>query len=185
MAQTADNYTNNPLIHRDRRLNSSPSKWVSSFYCGELKPLIVCRGPIRKEAMDVYAEMGITHFGILLSEKDSIIYPNALAPELRTLHRSDWGFVHQDPRQNLRMGVSAGGYKGMFVRWAAMFIHRYHVPGYDAWLARNAAAAAGHANATGLMDQNWTAQTGAGPLAAFSCSSAVVLLQWAAAGAAG
>ena len=83
------------------------------------------------------------------------------------------------------MGVSAGGYKGMFVRWAAMFIHRYHVPGYEAWLARNAAAASGHANAAGLMDQNWTAQTGAGPLAAFSCSSAVVLLQWAAAGAAG
>lgn len=34
------------------------------------------------------------------------------APALRTLHRSDWGFVHQDPRQNLRMGVSAGGNVG-------------------------------------------------------------------------
>ncbi len=31
------------------------------------------------------------------------------APALRRLHRSDWGFVHQDPRQNLRMTVSAGG----------------------------------------------------------------------------
>ena len=31
------------------------------------------------------------------------------APALRQLHRSDWGFVHQDPRRNLRMGVSAGG----------------------------------------------------------------------------
>lgn len=31
------------------------------------------------------------------------------APALRTLHRSDWGFVHQDPRRNLRMAVSAGG----------------------------------------------------------------------------
>jgi len=31
------------------------------------------------------------------------------APALRTLHRSDWGFVHQDPRRNLRMTVSAGG----------------------------------------------------------------------------
>lgn len=31
------------------------------------------------------------------------------APDLRRLHRSDWGFVHQDPKQNLRMGVSAGG----------------------------------------------------------------------------
>ncbi len=34
------------------------------------------------------------------------------APTLRTLHRSDWGFVHQDPRQNLRMNVSAGGNVG-------------------------------------------------------------------------
>ncbi|MCG8546485.1 MAG: phosphonate C-P lyase system protein PhnK [Alphaproteobacteria bacterium] len=29
--------------------------------------------------------------------------------ELRTLQRSDWGFVHQNPRDNLRMSVSAGG----------------------------------------------------------------------------
>jgi putative phosphonate transport system ATP-binding protein len=34
------------------------------------------------------------------------------APALRTLHRSDWGFVHQDPRRNLRMAVSAGGNVG-------------------------------------------------------------------------
>lgn len=34
------------------------------------------------------------------------------APLLRRLHRSDWGFVHQDPRQNLRMAVSAGGNVG-------------------------------------------------------------------------
>jgi putative phosphonate transport system ATP-binding protein len=33
-------------------------------------------------------------------------------PALRTLHRSDWGFVHQDPRQNLRMNVTAGGNVG-------------------------------------------------------------------------
>ena len=31
------------------------------------------------------------------------------APALRALHRSDWGFVHQNPREALRMGVSAGG----------------------------------------------------------------------------
>ena len=34
------------------------------------------------------------------------------APVLRALHRSDWGFVHQDPRQALRMRVSAGGNVG-------------------------------------------------------------------------
>ncbi|HEX9007447.1 MAG TPA: biotin carboxylase N-terminal domain-containing protein, partial [Bacteroidota bacterium] len=85
----------NPLIHRDRRLSHSSSGWVRSFSCEELKPLIVCRGPIRKEAMDVFGEMGITHYGILLSEKDSIVYPNALAPELRQL--TDTSRVHRVP----------------------------------------------------------------------------------------
>ena len=28
---------------------------------------------------------------------------------LRRLHRTDWGFVHQNPRDGLRLGVSAGG----------------------------------------------------------------------------
>lgn len=95
MAQTTDFYTNNPLIHRDRRLSLSSSEWVRSFSCEDLKPLIVCRGPIRKEAMDVYEEMGISHYGILLSEKDSIIYPNALSPELRQL--TDTSRVHRVP----------------------------------------------------------------------------------------
>jgi len=95
MAYNNANYLNNPLIHRDRRLSQSPSAWVRSFSCEELKPLIVCRGPIRKEAMDVYDEMGITHYGILLSEKDSIVYPNALSPELRKL--TDNSRVHRVP----------------------------------------------------------------------------------------
>ena len=34
------------------------------------------------------------------------------APALRALHRSDWGFVHQNPRDALRMRVSAGGNVG-------------------------------------------------------------------------
>ena len=34
------------------------------------------------------------------------------APALKKLHRSDWGFVHQDARENLRMDVSAGGNVG-------------------------------------------------------------------------
>jgi putative phosphonate transport system ATP-binding protein len=33
-------------------------------------------------------------------------------PALRALHRSDWGFVSQNPRDTLRMGVSAGGNVG-------------------------------------------------------------------------
>ena len=95
MAQTVDYYLNNPLIHSDRRLGKSDSEWVRSFACEDLRPLIVCRGPIRKEAMDVFGEMGILQYGILLSEKDSIIYPNALAPELRLMH--DPERVHRVP----------------------------------------------------------------------------------------
>lgn len=95
MKQAADRYNRNPLVHRDRRLGQSRSAWVRSFSCEEMKPLIVCRGPIRKEAMDVYAEMGMTRFGILLSEKDSIAFPRALAPELRAL--TDPGRVHRVP----------------------------------------------------------------------------------------
>ncbi len=95
MAQTVDYYMHNPLIHKERRLGKANSEWVRSFSCEDLKPLIVCRGPIRKEAMDVYTEMGITHFGILLSEKDSIVYTNALAPELRQL--TDSRRVHRVP----------------------------------------------------------------------------------------
>ncbi|HTP51811.1 MAG TPA: biotin/lipoyl-containing protein [Anaeromyxobacteraceae bacterium] len=90
-----DYYSTNPLVHRDRRLAKSPSAWVRSFASEDLKPLIVCRGPIRKEAMDVFDEMGIAHYGILLSEKDSIVYPNALAPELRQL--TDNRRVHRVP----------------------------------------------------------------------------------------
>ncbi|HEX8907912.1 MAG TPA: biotin carboxylase N-terminal domain-containing protein [Anaeromyxobacteraceae bacterium] len=95
MPSTVDWYNGNPLTHRDRRLARSASPWVRSFACEDLKPLIVCRGPIRKEAMDVFEEMGIAHYGILLSEKDSIVYANALAPELRQL--TDNRRVHRVP----------------------------------------------------------------------------------------
>lgn len=90
-----DYYLHNPLIHRERRLAHHASAWVSSFSCESLKPLIICRGPIRKEAMDVFDEMGINGYGILLSEKDSIVYTNALAPELRSL--TDPSRVHRVP----------------------------------------------------------------------------------------
>lgn len=94
--QTSNNYyLNNPLIHKDRQLAKSNSEWVRGFSCKDLKPLIICRGPIRKEAMDVFDEMGINGYGILLSEKDSITYTNALAPELRTL--TDPDRVHRVP----------------------------------------------------------------------------------------
>ena len=88
-------YLSNSLIHRDRRLGRRHNDWVSQFDCTHMCPLIICRGPIRKEAMDVFTEMGISHFGILLSEKDSIVYQDALAPELRAL--TDPDRVHRVP----------------------------------------------------------------------------------------
>lgn len=93
--QSSSNYLNNPLIHGDRRKDSSGSAWARSFACTDMRPLIICRGPIRKEAMDVFLEMGIDGFGILLSEKDSITYPNALSPELRML--TDPDRIHRVP----------------------------------------------------------------------------------------
>ncbi|MBT4522701.1 MAG: biotin carboxylase [Halieaceae bacterium] len=90
-----EHYLRNPLIHRDRRLGRRPGGWITQFDCADLRPLIICRGPIRKEAMDVFSEMGIQHFGILLSEKDSIVYQRALAPELRSL--TDPSRVHRVP----------------------------------------------------------------------------------------
>jgi len=93
-------YLNNPLTHQDRRLaqnnqGEAPNTWVKSFACEHIRPLIICRGPIRKEAMDVFTEMGISQCGILLSEKDSIVYQNALAPELRQI--IDPNRIHRVP----------------------------------------------------------------------------------------
>ena len=81
-------YLRNPLIHQNRR-KTSGSRWLQSFDCTNMRPLIICRGPIRMEAMNVFEEMGIKDYGILLSEKDSITYANALSPELRKHSNSD------------------------------------------------------------------------------------------------
>ena len=90
-----EHYLSNPLVHQDRQLGNSDSEWIQRFDCSGMRPLIICRGPIRKEAIDVFSEMGIHHFGILLSEKDSIVYPRALAPELRVL--TDSSRIHRVP----------------------------------------------------------------------------------------
>lgn len=87
-------YQKNPMVHRDRRLARSTSAWVRSFACEDMRILIVCRGPVRKEAIDTFREMGAARVGILLSEKDSIVYTYALAPELRFVPPRD---VHHVP----------------------------------------------------------------------------------------
>ncbi len=87
-------YADNPMVNRDRRLGRATSPWTRSFACDDMGVLIVCRGPIRKEAIDVFREMGMTNVGILLSERDSIVFPRALSPELRMM---DPRHVHAVP----------------------------------------------------------------------------------------
>jgi acetyl/propionyl-CoA carboxylase alpha subunit len=74
------------MLERDlssSRFDQASSAWARSFSLGSVKCLIVCRGPVRKEAIDVFDEVGVKEYGMLLSEKDSIVYPRCLAPELR------------------------------------------------------------------------------------------------------
>jgi len=61
------------------------SEWLRSFSLHRIKCLVVCRGPVRKEAFDVFDEIGVGEYGMLLSQKDSVVYPRCLAPELRSL----------------------------------------------------------------------------------------------------
>ncbi len=126
-----EHYLHNPLIHQDRCLGGSDSSWISQFDCTHIKPLIICRGPIRKEAMDVFDEMGMNNYGILLSEKDSIVYPRAIAPELRTItdpsrvHRvSDYSGVDKADReariQEIIQIAHDNGYNAIFAGYGFM-----------------------------------------------------------------
>jgi len=66
-----------------RRFDAAESAWQRSFTLAGLKVLVVCRGPVRLEAFQVFDEIGVREYGMLLSEKDSVVYPRCLAPELR------------------------------------------------------------------------------------------------------
>jgi acetyl/propionyl-CoA carboxylase alpha subunit len=68
-----------------QRFHESDSEWIRSFTLQDIKCLVVCRGPVRMEAFEIFKEIGIREFGMLLSEKDSIVYPRCLAPEIRSL----------------------------------------------------------------------------------------------------
>ena len=76
----------------NQQRNSKSSIWQKSFGYEDVKCLIVCRGPVRLETMQTFKSMGAS-YGILLSEKDSIVYPQTLAPELRWIGKRN-GKVH-------------------------------------------------------------------------------------------
>ncbi len=69
--------------------------WREGFRFDRVKVLIVCRGPIRLEALEAFERLGVQPSGILLSEKDSVVYPRALSPELRRVGRNER--VHRLP----------------------------------------------------------------------------------------
>ena len=77
------------------RFHESPSAWLRSLSLRDIKCLVVCRGPVRKEAIDVFDQIGVREYGMLLSEKDSVVYPKCLAPELRGFRFPD--NVHRIP----------------------------------------------------------------------------------------
>ncbi len=111
--------------------HEADSDWVRSFSLQDVKCLVVCRGPVRKEAFDVFEECGVREWGMLLSEKDSIVYPRCLAPELRSLkfpanvHRvADYMGVGQAEKVE-RIGeiidiAKANGYTHLFAGYGFM-----------------------------------------------------------------
>jgi len=94
LVQPPETSAGNPLVQRDRRLTRARSEWARSFACDDLRVLVVCRGPVRREAIDVFREMGVAQVGMLLSERDSIVFARALAPEVRIM---DPRHVHPVP----------------------------------------------------------------------------------------
>ncbi len=65
--------------------HEAESPWLRSFSLADIKCLVVCRGPVRMEAFEVFDEIGVGEYGMLLSQKDSVVYPRCLAPELRSM----------------------------------------------------------------------------------------------------
>ncbi|MCB1179699.1 MAG: biotin carboxylase, partial [Leptospiraceae bacterium] len=117
--------------NRNIKFHESDSEWIKSFSLNSIKCLIVCRGPVRKEAMDVFDEIGVKEYGILLSEKDSVVYPMALAPELRgfkyinNIHRvPDYmgaGGEERVQRMNEIIGIAkSNGYTHIFAGYGFM-----------------------------------------------------------------
>lgn len=77
-------------------------RWRERFRFDQVKVLIVGRGPIRLEAIRAFDGMGAQPSGILLSEKDSVVYRRALAPELRLVGRNER--VHRIPDYGAGVG---------------------------------------------------------------------------------
>ncbi|HKC50732.1 MAG TPA: biotin/lipoyl-containing protein [Myxococcota bacterium] len=113
------------------RFDDAASPWLRSFSLADLKVLVVCRGPVRLEAFQVFDEIGVREYGMLLSEKDSVVYPRCLAPELRSfrfpqnVHRvPDYTGVGQEQKQKRIAEIVQiardGGYTHVFAGYGFM-----------------------------------------------------------------
>jgi len=82
----------------------------------------------------------------------------------------------------------AGGFKGVFARWALRFVRENRITSFTVWLERNATVAWAHRNASGLVGYDWslcakdpttstTSGTPTHPLYSFDCSSAVAMME--------
>jgi acetyl/propionyl-CoA carboxylase alpha subunit len=116
---------------RKARFSECESPWLRSFALDDMKILVVCRGPVRKEAFEVFDELGVREYGMLLSEKDSVVYPRCLAPELRgfrfpaNVHRvRDYtGAGQEEKQERIREIVAIGvdhGYTHVFAGYGFM-----------------------------------------------------------------
>ncbi len=122
------------MLDRDLQVRAcadADSAWVRSFDLSAIKCLVVCRGPVRLESFEVFDAIGVREYGMLLSEKDSVIYPRCLAPELRrfrfpkNVHRvPDYmGVGQQEKQQRIRQIVEIAvehGYTHVFAGYGFM-----------------------------------------------------------------
>ncbi|MES2663711.1 MAG: biotin carboxylase N-terminal domain-containing protein [Pseudomonadota bacterium] len=62
---------------------SPQGSWCQQFQAHSLIPLIVCRGPVRLEAIEVFNQLGVLRMGMLVADKDALLHPHGLTPEIR------------------------------------------------------------------------------------------------------
>jgi putative phosphonate transport system ATP-binding protein len=93
------------------------------IYQGEVLAVVGESGSGKSTLLSLLSgQLAPTHGAVNYCGRDGIVR-DLLAlseAERRFLFRTDWGFVHQDARQALRMGVSAGGNAGerlMAIGW--------------------------------------------------------------------
>ena len=65
------------------RFHEADSEWLRSFALDAEGLWSSAAAPCASEAFEIFDAMGIAEYGMLLSEKDSVVYPRCLAPELR------------------------------------------------------------------------------------------------------